>query len=399
MGLFEKYQPQISQSTLLNEINANYAATQAYYQQRQKLFQRILQKQAGMVLESFEEQINEKIETVWEKEIYNVLEKIYFDKSKTTQQKIAEVNTIFATDQFLPDYIEAIKKSNYYLFKGKMGFTFEKFIKEQIFEPYVDIASTFANGHLESLVSGAMTSLSSMTKGIKNVRSDLLISVSGISFDNDEKGVLYGKGKSGQLPLELQRELKINWDNAFPAFDNEIDSSDAGIINNFLSNEDFFGFSAKVYGADQDNKHFSQSTTVQGLLNQVFWYPYSSNGGSAKRHSWEIDYAETYVIWNLSRILRTIISPTTIAMVYGDKFMWMSNFLQSKIFYMNIQYQTQINKHYAGDGRIFPTINSPNIYTKNYNISKGLSALTTKIVNKTNFFNNTKYQGIELVLT
>lgn len=58
---------------------------------------------------------------------------------------------------------------------------------------------------------------------------------------------------------------------------------------------------------------------------------------------------------------------------------------------MNIQYQTQINKHYAGDGRIFPTINSPNIYTKNYNISKGLSALTTKIVNKTNFFNNTKY--------
>lgn len=393
MSMFERYQPQISQSSLLSEINANYAAAVTYYQQRQKMFQKILQQQASQTLDSFEEQINEKIDSVWQENIYKVLEKIYFDSSKTVSQKITEVNTIFSTSEFLPDYIEAIKKSNFYLFRGRMGLTFEKFIKAEIFNPYVDMAATFANGHLESLVSGAMTSLSSMTSGVKNIRSDLLIS-SNVSFDKQD-GVL----KGNNLPLEMQRELKINWDNAFPSFDKEVESSDSGILNTFLSDGNFFGFSAKIYNAEDDNKHFSQSSVVQKALNEVFWYPYASNGGSAKRHSWEMDYAETYVIWNLSRILRTIISPTTIAMIYGNRSMWISTFLQSKVFYMNIAYQTQIKKHYAGDGRIFPTINSPNIYTKNFNISKGIGALTTKVVDKQNPFNKTKYKGIELILT
>ena len=78
-----------------------------------------------------------------------------------------------------------------------MGLTFEKFIKAEIFNPYVDMAATFANGHLESLVSGAMTSLSSMTSGVKNIRSDLLIS-SNVSFDKQD-GVL----KGNNLPLEM----------------------------------------------------------------------------------------------------------------------------------------------------------------------------------------------------
>lgn len=393
MSMFERYQPQISQSSLLSEINSNYAVAVTYYQQRQKMFQRILQQQAGQTLESFEEQINEKIDSVWQNNIYKVLEKIYFDSSKTVSQKIAEVNTIFSTSEFLPDYIEAIKKSNFYLFKGRMGLIFERFIKTEIFNPYIDMAATFANGHLESLVSGAMTSLSSMTSSAKNIRSDLLIS-SNVSFDKKD-GVL----KGNNLPLEMQRELKINWDNAFPSFDKEIESSDSGILNTFLNDGNFFGFSAKIYNAEDDNKHFSQSSVVKKALNEVFWYPYASNGGSAKRHSWEIDYAETYVIWNLSRILRTIISPTTIAMIYGNRSMWISTFLQSKVFYMNIAYQTQIKKHYAGDNRIFPTINSPNIYTKNFNISKGVGALTTQVVDKQNPFNATKYKGIELILT
>lgn len=393
MSMFERYQPQISQASLLNEINANYAAAVTYYQQRQKMFSRILQQQAGMTLDQFENQINEKIESVWQAEIYQVLKNIYFDSNKNLEEKIAEVNTIFSTSEFLPDYIEAMKKSNFYLFKGKMGLTFEKFIKSEIFKPYIETASAFANGHLESLVSGAFTSLSSVTSGVKNIRADLLISAE-VEFSKTD-GVL----KGNNLPLEMQRELKINWDNAFPSFDKETETEDSGILNTFLSEGNFFGFSAKIYNAETDEKHFSSSSVIQKALNEVFWYPYASNGGSAKRHSWEIDYAETYVIWNLSRILRTIISPTTIAMIYGNRSMWISNFLQSKVFYMNIAYQTQIKKHYAGDGRIFPTINSPSIYTKNFNISKGINALTTKIVNKKNSFNNTEYKGIELVLT
>ena len=393
MSMFEKYYPQISRASLLSEINTNYAAAATYYQQRQKMFGQVLKQQAGLTLDSFEEQINEKIDSVWQKEVYKILEKIYFDTSKTTTEKIAEVKTIFSTSEFLPDYIEAIKKSNFYLFRGKMGLTFEKFIQSKIFSPYIETAATFANEHLESLVSGALTSLSSVTSGVKNIRSDLLISTN-VSFDKVD-GVL----KGNNLPLEMQRELKINWDNAFPSFDKEDDSSDSSILNAFLNEGNFFGFSAKIYNSNDNNKHFSQSSVIQKALNEVFWYPYRSNGGSEKRHSWETDYAEIYVIWNLSRILRTLISPTTIAMMYGNQMMWMSTFLQSKVFYMNIAYQTQIKKHYAGDNRVFPTINSPNIYTMNFNISKGISALNTKIVNKKNPFNKTEYKGIELILT
>ena len=397
MGAFERYYPQVSKQVFLSEINSNYAAAANYYAQRQKMFQKVLKEQANLTLGNFESQINDKIESLWQNNVYKVLENIYFDSSKNVDQKIAEVKTIFSTSEFLPQYIEAIKKSNYNLFKGKMGITFEQFIQNEIFNPYIKMASAFAGGHLDSLVSGALTSLASTVKGVKNIRPDLLISVS-TSFEKEDS-VLYGKGKSQKLPLELQRELKINWENAFPSFDNELETSDADVINKFLLNEDFFGFSAKVYNSNEDNKHFSQSKTIQTAINQVFLYPYTSNSGYVKRHSWEMDYAEVYVIWNLSKILRTIISPTTIAMIYGDKMMWMSNFLQSKVFYMNISYQNQIKDRYAGDNRIFPYINSPGILTKNYNIAKGINALNASVVSKKNSFNKKAYQGIEISLS
>lgn len=393
--LFERYNPQTPKSQLASEITSNYAATANYYRQRQKMFQQVLKNQANRTLESFESQINDSISKLWESNTYKILEELYFDKTMTSEQKINQIKTTFDTSPFLNDYIEAIKKSNFYLFRGRMGLIFEEFINEEIFTPYFEACSTFAGRHLNSIVSGAMTSLSSVTKGVKNIRSDILVSLNDVSFDKKD-GVLYGKTKQGDLPLELQRTLTINWDDALPSFQNESETEDAAILNKFLGNGDFFGFSAKIYNANDDNKHFSQSSTIQAALNDVFWYP---TRYTQKRHSWEIDYSEIYVIWNLSKVLRTIVSPTTIAMLYGDGMMWMSNFFQNKIFYMNISYQTQINKHYAGDGRIFPTINSPSIYTKNFNIGKGLTALNTKIANKTNTFNKKKYKGIELILT
>ena len=391
--MFEKYEPQISKSFMVSEISENYAAASAYYFQRQQMFKKVLKAQAGRVLDSLESEIDDKLQTIWQDNIYKVLEGIYFDQSKTIDQKITTINATFHTSEFLNDYIEAIKKPSFSLFKGKMGNIFEHFIKSEIFDPYVDMASAFANGHLESIVSGAMTSLSSVTKGSKSIRPDLLIS-SNVEFVK-EGGVLTGNN----LPLEMQKELIINWDNVFPSFDREMDIGE-NIFNSFLGNDaNFFGFSAKVYNANEDNKHFSSSSAIQKALNSVFWYPYKSNGGYKDRHSWELDYAEVYVIWNLSRIIRTIISPTTVAMIYGDGLMWISNFLQSKVFYMNISYQTKIKERDAGQGRIFPTINSSAIYTKNYNISKGLGTLNTSIVDKKNPYSGKYYKGIELHLS
>jgi len=41
-----------------------------------------------------------------------------------------------------------------------------------------------------------------------------------------------------------------------------METSDATILNKFLNNDSFFGFSAKVYNANDDNKHFSQSSII-----------------------------------------------------------------------------------------------------------------------------------------
>ncbi len=394
MSFFERYAPQIPKSELISDININYRAASNYYQQRQKMFGQVLKNQANITLETFEKDINESISKLWNENVYKVLESIYFDSTKTLDEKILNIKTTFNTDPFLDSYIQAIQKSNYNLFKGQMGRTFEYFINNEIFTKYFEACSNFANGHLQSLVSGAFTSLSSVVKGVKDIRSDILVSLDNITFEKED-GIQYGQTKQGNLPLELQRTLTINWENSLPSFDNEMETSDATILNKFLNNDSFFGFSAKIYNANDDNKHFSQSSIIQSAINEVFWQP---SRYSQKRHSWEIDYAEIYVIWNLSKILRTIISPTTIAMLYGDSMMWMSNFLQSKLFYMHLQYQNQIGNHYAGENRMFPSINNPGISTKNYNLGKGISAINTKLVNKTNWFNK-KYKGIEIILT
>lgn len=390
-----KYEPQIPQANLISQINANYAAASNYYKQRQQLFQKVLSQQANLVQGQLEEQINEKLEAVWQKNIYKVLEDIYFDDKKTTELKIKEVETIFPTSEFLSDYIEAIKKSNYFLFKGKMGLTFEKFIQSEILSPYIETASAFARGHLKSIVSGGFSSIASTVKGKKNIRPDLLVYLDDIEF-KDENGVLYGTNNNQTLPLEFQQTLTIDTKDAFPSFQHE-DEASGPILSKFLDNGNFFGFSAKVYNSEEDNKRFSSSSIIQKELNKVFFYPYNSNSGYVDRHSWEVDYAEIYVIWNLSRVIKTIISPTNIAMIYGNKFMWISTFLQSKVFYMNIAYQTKIKERDAGKDRIFPHISSPSIYTKNYNINKGLSALSTKIADKKSF--GRTYKGIELILT
>lgn len=351
-----------------------------------------------MTLENFSKNIQESIEKEWNKNVYKVLKDIYSDTAINLSQKMNEVNTIFGTSEFYNDYIEAIKQKNFNLFKGKMGLIFEQFLNDKILSPVFESAAVFANRHLTSLVSGAFKSVSSVTNGSRNIRPDLLVQSVGLEFKNQD-GVLVSN--TNNLPIELHRKLSINWDK-IPSFDNEADV-DADTLNKFLTNSDFFGFSAKVYNMEEDNKRFSESSVIQSAINSVFWQP-NGQKYSQKRHSWERDYANIYVVWNLSRIIRTIISPTTIAMFYGNGMMWMNDFLSSRLFYMKVANPTKIGKHSAGkdsagEDRIFPSLNSPAIATKNFDMTKRLLNFTTKKVNKKVPHKNITYKGIEFVLT
>lgn len=392
----DRYEPQMTQQSMIGEINKNYQVARNFYARRREMFRQVLQRQAGLAIEQFQDSMRSAIVNSWNKNIYKIVEGIFVDKNATLDQKIEKIEDIFRDDSLKDEYINAIKTGNYVRFKGKMGFAFEEFVNDRAITPALKLGTKYANATIKNEVSGAFKSISSVTRGgAKNIRADEIIFFDGITFDRDTEDIL--RSSKNNLPLELTRTLTLEYDeNEFPTFKNEWETSDGNIIKKFLTNQDFFGFSSKVYNSTEDNKHFSSSTTIRDLLNSVFYTP---SQYTQRRHSWDINYANLYIIYNLSKIIITIISPTTIAMTYGDTMMWMDEFLSKKIFYMDVSYVTQIGKHEAGEGRVFPSIPSASIITKNYDIARGLSAINYSLVKKKNYFNNTTYTGIKLTLT
>ena len=360
------------------------------------MFQKILKEQAKITFQDFENYMQQSIEKKWKENTYNVLRDIYYNNNLSLDQKITVVEKTFSTSgpKFKEAYIQAIKSKNFNIFQSIMGKTYEPFLQEQILAPLFDSLQAFAGSHIESMVSGAEQSISSVTSKSSSIRSDLLIYMSGTTFQKDQNNIL--RDSNSKLPLELTRTLEIDWSGAMPAFRNENEiNENIGLFDEFLTKGDFFGFSAKVHDFDVDNKRFSNSSIIQDALNSVFYQP---SQHSQQRHSWELDYANIYVIWNLSRVIKNIISPTTIAMTYGNKLMWMDDFLSKKVFYMDLQYKTQIGKHEAGEGRFFPGVRSSVIATKNFDISKGIGGLNAKTATIKNRFKK-EYQGIKISLT
>lgn len=333
------------------------------------MFRQYLQ-QNGQNAENIEQDINNAIEDIWNKKIFNVISNIYHSGRKAGKS-VADMKAQLDNEKFqlspsiMKNLYHAIEQGNPRNFYSSLGFAFEDWLAEYGVGPIIQKGTEFVEQHSEELinvfVSGALKSKASVVSGVKNIRSDILMThYTKMDFQKDSSGVL--RTPEG-LPMELQSILNINWENAIPKADEIM--SDYKILEDFLGNQgNIYGLSVKSWSSS-NGKEFMKSSVLQKMLNATFNQVDKQN----KRHSWQPDYTMEYVVYFLSHKIFDIIGPATIALTSRQGITWMDNFLTQHIFYMQVQLEKYWEKKDGGLGRVYPQITNSSVYVRNYNLS------------------------------
>ena len=375
---YEKLKPQDTRQSLVSQMNRDYDAAINYYNQRRQNISMLLQQKLNMTELGFQESINGHIENLWNKEVRNIMNGIYWggkNNGVSAAMRQQQVEARFDTSAYLPYLIKAVSSDNPTVYITQMGNAFERFLQDKIFSLVLEKGSGFAGAHAEQLVSyftGAMTSKGNTIEGIKNIRPDLLVSLSSITFDKKDGVQMSSTG----LPLELQGELTIDYSGDTPAIAKN--GMDEELLREFLTQKgDFFGFSAKTWGKDTNGKEFRQSSVMKTLLNQVF----DQTDSKGKRHGWEYDYVSEYVAYFLAHNnnLYNIIGPTNVAMVTTQGITWMDDFLKTHIFYMRVQMSKKHGRQVLRlDNRAFPHIEDAGIYVRAHGGGTAIQGVVSK---------------------
>ena len=373
----ERLQPQIPQEQLLSTTQLNYKTAQSYYEQRRNAFKTFLRQNQSQA-ENIEEIITKRITDIWNKEIFDKMSQIYWqgkEKNLTIADLEKEVSSKFNINKDIKDkLLFAIRQGNPQTFYSGLGQAFEIWLQDYGIGPVIDRGIDFAELHgtnlINTFVSGAMTSLSSIVSGQKNIRPDLIMSTRVQSDFIKQDGVL-------TAPSGLALELQLNWENLIPSAEEM--SSTNEILQEFLDPKkgNFYGLSAKSW-SNSNGKSFMQSSVLQKALNATF----NSLDNEGKRHSWEPDYTIDYVTYVLSHHIFEIIGPTNVGLVTRTGFMWMDQFLESHIFFMKVQLEKYWKRKNGGLGRLYPQITDSNVYVRNYNIATAKSIKARKQKNK-----------------
>lgn len=369
----EKLQPQIPKSQLVTDAQNNYAIAQNYYAQRRKMFRQFLE-QNGQSASSIENQINDNITKIWNEQIFNVMQGIYWSGRKngtsvTDMQKQISARFNLSGD-IMKKLYQAVSYGNPQNFYSALGFAFEDWLAEVGIGPVISQGSEFAEQHAEALlntfVSGGLQSKASVVSGSRNIRSDLLITTHvKTDFQQDSSGVLRSPER---LPMEIQSTMNIDWSQAVPEADEIM--SDYSILQEFLrpGKGNVFGLSAKSWSAS-DGKEFMKSSVLQQMLNATF----NKQDSQGRRHSWQPDYTMEYVVYFLSHRILDIIGPTTVALASRKGITWMDDFLSAHIFYMQVQLERYWKKRDGGLGRMYPQITNPGVYVRNHSIGTAMA--------------------------
>lgn len=376
--MFERLPPQISIGSLVGATQSNYSVAASYYAQKRAMFKNFLH---ANYIEStnFDTELTELITTGWNKEIMNVLRGIYFNRGLDTAAKEQLVRDKFDTSPYVDYFIEAMKQKNPQVFFSKLGFVFEEWLQTHGLQKVIEKGSKFGSAHADQLVStihtGAMKSVASAVKGNQYIRPDMMIALSGVTFEAGDDQVL--RESSTGIPVEMQGEIIVDYDYIVPSFDDIIENSN--YLQRFLDGN-FYGFSAKLW-SKSDNKGFMSSSVLRDKLNSVF----NQTDSAGRRHYWQIDYTSEYVAYELSKNILHIVGPTDIAMLTGAGVTWMDDFLSAHIFYMRVQVENYIQA--KEEGRILPQITDSEIYLRNYAMGSTITAMKSNL-HKTKRYGN-----------
>ena len=168
-------------------------------------------------------------------------------------------------------------------------------------------------------LTGGISGKSALVSGAKPIRPDIML-----MYNSEISGVGTGTPKitsnNINTPIELEEIFDISSEGIN---DSQLLQQ---LLNNQLSNA--FGLSLKIW-KNANSREFSSSMGLKNSLQNTF--------DSTYPHTWNSNYTSTYVIYQISRLLINIISPTNVMMVTGNGVTWMDDFLASHLFYMDVQ--------------------------------------------------------------
>lgn len=350
-------------------IQQNYSAAQNYYAARRKNLNKLFQRDGEELFNNVVQYIDKSIGRFQNEVVNKVYSSLSLEGGKYSRQSqsLPDVSFDVSTKRVL-DQIgnRSLNRRNIDSF---LGIEFERFMEDalgpselsqQVSAEVGDIIGSLTDGFART---GGYTSTSAVVKGQKDIRPDIGLNMSMYKDFGDLK---LQDGTS----VELQALINI---------DDLIDTSQgitsAEVLQAYLNNNSY-GFSLKLW-KNSNNKEFSSSSVLQEMINKQF----ITYGPEGQRTTWESNYTEWYVVYQLSKYLLNIIGPLNIAMITGNNFIWMDDFISSRIFYMNVQLES-LAKSSRGPGyEGFPQITDSAIRMRNLNNS--IQNFSTRVSKKT----------------
>lgn len=343
MTLSNMYQAQIQQ---------NYNLAIGYYKQRREMI-------TELYLQKTQQSINNLVKYIDERATYyfnNVTQEVFNYINLVGGIKNIKGKTL--SDLNFPVEVTKILQAvaaGHGNPASLLGNEFEQFLYESLsLQDYGEVANSVANAQVDTIIDSLLNSFgathtgnikarSAVVSGKRNIRPDI-----GLGFSEENK-----QGSRVELEGWLDLSDYIN------ATYEEMTSKHNEALKDFLQSS-AMGLSLKVW-KNPNNQEFSQSKPLMDMINRQLYTVHPQYG---YRTTWEGQYAMDYINYQISKYLINIISPLNIAMVTGNGFMWMDEFLSNKIFFMTIQLNS-IKKSIRGPGwEGFPEIASPNIYIR-----------------------------------
>ena len=332
-------------SNIQGYTTKNYNTAKEYYRQKREAFKQFVEKENEDFLDKLVDYINTKIETFDQditKAIFDGLsddwnQNINMITNTANQKRLKETNYSIIWEN-LYNKLANNKIKNSKSLAAALGVEFEKFladslVPEEFTKNIEGITNELVNSLLKSFTqTGAIKSRGATVAGKKDIRPDMGFNIAGGNYKNK-----VAKLPNSTLSVELQALIDLS---QLSSKNITGDKSGGAILKQYLE-ADSYGFSAKIW-KDSNSKVFANSSVLKNQFQKVL--------NSSGNKTWSSIYASAYVVYQLSRYLINIINPLNIAMITGSQLIWMDEFIDRHLFYMDIQMNNLVKSSSARGG-------------------------------------------------
>ena len=317
-------------SSTIHQANtlANYQLAQNYYRQRRQILVRNFLRQYNMDLENFAEIITKEIQKAWltfTEQAVNLLS----EDPKKAQAFIEEWMEQNRISMKLGEITDKNKST-------KFGTLFEIFVGEKI--------KQHLSGVLSQVTGGLTSKRAIFGDKTENrgtfIRPDVIIGMeSRISHTDKDDGYLYVRENGDKISVELTNVIELQ--DSYGSDGTHLnEASLPSALNAYLTETTTaFGLNLKQWISTSSGKTITKNSALKKMINAQIDRDYD-NG-----YPWEHDYAKIYSTYIISKYLFGLLGPLNAAMVNGDLWMWMDDWLDTHI----LEYQIAIRKDTESD--------------------------------------------------